>query len=172
MSTSHNILTEKIFCEVFNSTFDKVVRFIASIVKSEEVAIDLAQDVFAKLWERRNSIDINNSLDGYIFVLAKNNSLMHLRRERNQEIFICETLNTQVSEGIDTTYDIQEMLTVVRKCVKQMPEPRKEIFILSRKRGMSNKDIAKKLGIGVKTVEYHITKALSELKKECFTEKK
>lgn len=172
MSTPQHILTEKVFCELFYSTFDKVVRFITAIVKSEEVAIDLAQDTFAKIWERRDSIDMNNSLDGYVYVLAKNNALMHLRKERNQEIFLCETLHTQIHEETDDIYDMQEMLMLIRNCVKRMPDPRREIFILSRKRGMSNKDIADKLGIGVKTVEYHITKALSELKAKCFIEKK
>lgn len=171
MPTSQNILTEKVFCEVFNSTFDKVARFIASIVKSEEVAIDLAQDVFTKLWERRDSIDMNNSLEGYLYVLAKNNALMQLRRERNQELFFCETLSTQINEEIDRHFDVQDILVLVRHCVKQMPEQRREIFILSRKRGMSNKDIAEKLGVGIKTVEYHITKALSEIRKKCFSEK-
>lgn len=164
---SHSTLKEKAFNKLFSSFFDKVVRFITSIVKSEDVALDIAQDVFLKLWENRDSI-VESTVKSYLFVVAKNSALMYLRKKRIKEIFDSKDNTSQFSLDLDALYDAKEIFKKIKSCVMAMPEPRREIFILSRKRGMSNRDIAKKFNIEPKTVEYHITKALSELRKKCF----
>lgn len=162
-----NLSKEEAFNRLFTSFFDKVVRFITSIVKSEEVALDLAQDLFLKLWENRDSI-IESTVGSYLFVVAKNSALMYLRKQKVKEIFASQDSDSQFPAQVDELYDAKETLNRIRSCILAMPEPRREIFILSRKRGMSNSDIAKKFDIKPKTVEYHITKALAELREKCF----
>lgn len=163
----HTISEEDAFNKLFTSSFDKVVRFLTSIVKSEEVALDLAQDVFVKLWESRDSI-IESTVGAYLFVMAKNSALMYLRKKKVKEIFGSQDDASQFSVEVDELYDAKETFNRIKRCILAMPEPRREIFILSRKHGMSHRDIAQKFNIEPKTVEYHITKALSELKTKCF----
>jgi RNA polymerase sigma-70 factor (ECF subfamily) len=73
-------------------------------------------------------------------------------------------LKDVASESIIEKIDSQNLMVMIDLAVSVMPEQRRSVFTLSRKYNMSHKEIAEKLGISVKTVEYHISKALSSLR--------
>ncbi len=134
---------------------------------SEEDAKDLLQSTFLKLWQYRNSVNIDFSLDQQLFHIARTVLIDHIRKANKQEE-INSTVNTATekkslenlqSMAFDTKGQIEHILN-------DMPELRKKVFELHKLEGYSYKEIAKKLGISEKSVDNHLTKALRKLRKE------
>jgi RNA polymerase sigma factor, sigma-70 family/RNA polymerase sigma-70 factor, Bacteroides expansion family 1 len=140
------------------------------LLKSECDAEDVAQEVFCKLWMQPEVWRDVQKPDGYIFMMTKNlilNIFKHQRIEQEyQENVIDQKLLCEIveSEQLDDIY-YKEMQMIVRLVLERMPERRRAIFELSRFEGLSNKEIAAKFNISVRTVEHQIYQALIELKK-------
>ena len=159
---------------IFKAHYSSVKYFIFFLLKSEQDAEDLAQDVFTKLWSRPEIWNNNDATNGYIFTMAKNVTLdfiKHKRLEQNyrdeqiQEILIKELF---VSE--DPLYPIyrDEIQLILDLALNKLPKRRRIIFEMSRLDSMSNQEIASSLDISVRTVEHQIYLALHELKKIIF----
>lgn len=157
-----------------DSTFDalyvkyspQVREFAFHLLKNETEAEDVTHDVFLRLWEQRQSIKDIVSMNGYLFRMTKNAVLNIFKRRnvdlrfRNERIYKKE--NTVELESQVTT---DELLQLIELEISNMPEQRRKIFIMSRFENMSHAEIAEKLDISLKTVQYHISTALSELRK-------
>ena len=157
---------EKTFELVFVTYFNKVKYFIYGLIKSEEDAEELAQDIFVKLWINKESIDFDKNLNAYLHTIARNTTINYLKKKFTHETYVNEQLHQEVvKESVEESYYAQETDLLIKMAVSQMPERRKEIFDLSRGKGLSNDDIAEKLGISKKTVENQLSLALNEIRK-------
>lgn len=171
--TQKSILTQP-FETIFRTHFSSVKRFVFALLKSEEDAEDITQDVFTKLWMKPEIWNEENEIKGYLFAMAKNltfNFIKHKRLEENyQDEQIRENLIKEVSVSDDPLNDLyyKEMQLAVKLKLQQLPPKRKQIFEMSRILNMSHKEIAEKLDISERTVEQHIYKALQDLKKITF----
>ncbi len=160
------------FQHFFLDNFPKVKTFAKLLLKSEIDAEDLAQDVFLKLWSHPEIWhDKTKELDNYLFIMTKNmvlNSFKHqkVEDEYQNDLFSNEQL-IELSEREDVLDHVfyKEMLLALRLTLERMPERRRTIFEMSRFKGMSNKEIAEKLDLSVRTVEHQVYLALTELKK-------
>lgn len=136
------------------------------IVQSKDIAEDIVQDVFIKLWEKRNSLTINASLKAYLFQSVVNQSINYNKKYRNAQIR--ESLfNAAISVDTDTTteqMDYKETSVRIDTAIKSLPEACRMVFVLSRYEHLSYKQIAEHLQISVKTVESQMTKALKLLR--------
>ncbi len=179
MNTDYEkILTEKIsmgeegaFRALFNIYYPKVLTFITCIVKEQSDAEDIAQDIFVKIWERREMLpDHVTSLTGYIYRMSRNAALNKLRRSANLQ-YVSE-LDQHVSDysesasgtEIENEYYAREKALFIRLVVNRMPKQRRLIFEMSRYHGLDNQSIADILHISKKTVENHLSLALKELR--------
>ena len=163
---------EKDFQSFFTVNFPKVKNFARKLLKSDEDAEDVAQDVFCKLWQQPELWQHpNDKLDGYIFVTTRNiilNMFKHQRIEQEYQVsFIENAILCEIIEDDQALKDIyyKELLMILRLALTKMPERRRMIFEASRFQGLSNKDIAEKLGVSIRTVEHQIYLALIDLKK-------
>ena len=154
---------EKDFQSFFTVNFPKVKNFARKLLKSDEDAEDVAQDVFCKLWQQPEMWQHpNDKLDGYIFVTTRNiilNMFKHQRIEQEYQVSFIED-----DQALKDIY-YKELLMILRLALTKMPERRRMIFEASRFQGLSNKDIAEKLGVSIRTVEHQIYLALIDLKK-------
>ena len=160
------------FQRFFISNFPKVKNYAQLLLKSEVDAEDVAQDIFCKLWLQPEIwLDNENELDNYLFIMTRNiilNIFKHQQIEREyQEGYLEKTVLHELIEGEDALNNIyyEEMLLVVRLTLEKMPERRRLIFELSRFKGLSDKEIAEKLNVSIRTVEHQVYLALIELKK-------
>lgn len=155
----------KAFETVFVAYFDKVKHFVERIVRSEDEAEELTQDIFVKLWISRKTIDIQKSFSAFLFTTAHNASFNYLKHKVVQDSYL--NTNTFTEEAINTEEIIyaKEIALLVEMTVNRMPEQRKRIFQLSRNEGLSNDEIADRLNIAKKTVENQLSLALKELRK-------
>ena len=155
----------KAFEDIFIMYFRRVKIFIGGIIKSDVDAEELAQDVFLKLWENREQINVEKSLNAYLYVIARNSAFNFLKHKLVEQSYLD---GYQSYDSVDTPEEIcfaEEINLLVEMTVSQMPIQRRRIYILSRNKGVSNADIATQLDISKKTVENQLSLALQELRK-------
>ena len=162
---------EVAFMSFFDLYFKRIYQFIFKFIREKTESEDLAQIVFIKIWEKRAMLKDVKSIDGFVFTVAHRLVIDHFRlsRTKNNDFTSNKTIN-ETSASTLTSEDliqIHEFEKIYDKSLNALPTKRKEIFILSRHEGLTNNQIALKLGISVKTVENQMTSALSFLK-ECF----
>jgi RNA polymerase sigma-70 factor (ECF subfamily) len=162
---------EKAFMSFFDLYFNKVYQFIFKFIKEKTESEDLAQIVFIKIWEKRVILKDVQSINGYVFTIAHRIVIDHFRLSSTKNnILTANQPYDETSSSHLTSDDLlksHEFEKIYNKALKALPAKRKVIFILSRHEGLSNQQIADKLGISVKTVENQMTSALFYLK-NCF----
>lgn len=146
----------------------KVEEMAFWMLKSRTEAEDVMQSIMLKVWERKEEIAQMTRFSNYLFTMTKNaifdiysRSLVHEKYESTQlssvRYFHDDTLDSQVE-----TNDLALLISIA---VDKMPDQRRRIFRMSRYEGLSNREIAERLRISVKTVENHMTAALGQLRR-------
>lgn len=154
--------------DIFAMYHNRIFRFSLSYLKNDNDAYDIVQDVFIKIWENRLYLDPNTNFDAFIFTITKNAVLSLFRKRLSERKYLDYLAEADHENSHDTEKqtDFVFLQQKYEELIENLPQKRKEIFLLSRKSGLSNKEIALKQGISEKTVEDHITKALAYLKKQ------
>lgn len=135
-------------------------------MKDEEEVSDMVQDIFFKIWTNRESISQVSSFKSYLFRMARNMIYDHFEHSLVKESYEKKQLNKpDYTELIEDHLHVKELELLIDITIEQMPEQRKRIFIMSRKEGLTNEEIANQLSINKRTVENHITQALGDLRK-------
>jgi RNA polymerase sigma-70 factor (ECF subfamily) len=146
--------------------YPRLYEFSRSFLKVEQGIDDILQEVFIRIWQNRRKIKDPASFNSYIFTITRNLLLNELRRRLNHQSLKEEIRNLSIAkeyENADQT-QFRDLKTRVEELVAALPERQKEVFVLSRSEGLSHKEIASRLQITTKTVEYHISLALKFLK--------
>ena len=153
------------FRVVFEHYYPRVYEFIRRIVKSDTISEDIAQDIFVKIWERREMFGVEvQSFGKYIYVMSRNAAINAIRRTGRITPLVEDTVNRSENFSIEDDYYAREKELIIRLTVCQMPEQRRRIFEMSRYMGMDNQTIATTLNLSKKTVENHLTLALKTLR--------
>ena len=149
--------------EIFNRYWEKLFKSADKVLLDEEMAKDIVQEVFVKIWERRYTIQVRN-LNAYLTQAVKYQVASYLRKgkftEKHKEILESIADDTSTEQIIE----IKELKDAITKSLNQIPNRCREIFLLSRYEQLSNKEIAAKLNISIRTVETQISKALKHLR--------
>lgn len=154
----------------------KFERFAALYVHNNEVARDIMMDSFRYLVEHIDGIDTDRNIEGYMFRVVKNKCLDWLEHERvrqtaenairrDAEFEIEMRLATLRAFDPDWLYD-QELRNRIYAAIDRLPEKTRRIFLMSRHDNMSYQEISELLDISVKTVEFHISKALAAIRRD------
>ena len=158
---------ETAFDAVFRDNYAHLVRMAESIVRERALAEEIAQDVMLELWRRRETIAVEQSFRAYLLRSTRNRALNHVRHQR---IVMREaTIAAAAAESASAVSAEDEMLgteleRAIRKAIHSLPERTREVFQLSRDRGLKYVEIAAVLEISVKTVEKRMGQALSQLR--------
>lgn len=152
------------FKNIYEDYFKVLYLFALRIIGDASSAEDIVQDVFTECWMKRNSLDLSRSLKPYLYKLTYNRSLDFLKLSDNKSVAISDRFSL-IDEIFYSTITVDEELNTrevekqIIKCVKQLPDRCREVFLLSRHDNFKNREIAEKLNISIKTVEKHISKA-------------
>ncbi len=151
---------------VFEARYSEVCRAIFRLVPNQSTMQDLAQEVFVKLWEKREQIVINSSLATYLRRMAVNEALMYLRRQRffegEDSLAALPTDGDHLAETLMLHHDLQDTL---QQALRALPPRCRLVFQLSRFEGMTYREIADYTGTSLKTVENQMGKVLKILRK-------
>jgi len=157
----------KQFESLFRSSYVSLVRYATSFVRDHDSAEEIVQDLFFKLWNERDRITIETSLNGYLFRSVHNRCLHLLEHRKVIEKHERETVIGQKRsiESVSEQVQYNELQSSVAKILERLPERCGKIFCMNRFEGLKYNEIADKLAISVKTVEADMGKALKEFRK-------
>jgi len=129
------------------------------------LAEDITQSVFVSLWEKRKSVEIRN-IGTYLFAAVRFRFITYLKAQPHEEAYSLHVLRDQYDgqNPVEVSVRIKELNEAIDKGVAMMPPKTKIIYTLSRAEYYSVKEIAKKLNLSEKAVEYHITQSLKTLR--------
>lgn len=160
--------SEKAFNLLFYKYERKLYAFSLSILPSGEDAEEVVQEVFYKIWKRRDLLDEQMSFKAFIFTVAKNyiyNLLSKRVSETAYKRYYLSATSNQVS-STEETCQFHDLKNTIEQMVNEMPEKRKRVFTMSRFQGLTNREIARQLNLSLSTVENHINKSLKALKQQ------
>lgn len=154
--------------ELFNYYYPRLYKFSKSFIKLDDGIEDILQEVFVKIWNNRATIRSSETFSPFLFTLTRNLLLNELRRRLNCQKIKDEISRLTVSDEFQTFENLEygELKETVDRIVADLPEKQREVFLLSRNEGLSHKEIAEKLNISTKTVEYHIHQSTKTIKEK------
>lgn len=161
---------QKVFNSIFEAYYAPLCRYCTQIVYDPDVAEEIVQDLFCKIWIKREELEITTSLKAYLYKAVLNHSVNHLNYTKLEDKYR-EYVGFSLNEGPDSPIDLlgeEDIKRILSLAVMKMPEKRRMIFEMSRKEELKYSEIAEKLNISQKTVEAQISKALDYLRKVFF----
>ena len=165
---------EETYISLFREYYVPLCAYSRRYVGRKDVAEEIVSDTFLKIWENRASIQINTSIKSYLFQAVYNNSLYYLRKLKNEAIledYFSNTaseniaFSTLADETPEESLVMDDINTRIEEAVAQLPDQQQKAFRLKRFDGRKNAEVAKIMGISVKTVEMHLAKATLTLRK-------
>lgn len=162
------------FNELFSVYRNRFILFAISYVDNKEAAEDIVMDSFMYYWEKRKELDDTSNIPGYILTTIKHKCLNYLKHKLHVEKTHSEIKSHQ-SRVIELNISsleacepqelfAKELEALIMDTLNQLPEPSRTIFIKSRLKNKTYKEIGHDLNISEKSIEYHLTKAIKILK--------
>ena len=157
--------TEAEFENVFKANFKNLYAYANTIVHDDVMAEEMVQNVFCRLWEKREHIQIRESVGGYLYRSVYHESLNYLKHVKVRDAYQAYMIN-QLADSNNAVYEIElgELEERLGLALLEMPEKCRTIFQMSRFEELKYQEIADKLEIPVKTVENQMGKALKLLR--------
>ncbi|GAB6119743.1 RNA polymerase sigma-70 factor [Dysgonomonas termitidis] len=161
---------EEIFKKIFFEYHTPLCNYAFQYTFEKAAAQDIVQDVLCELWLQMDKIDFSYSVDNLLYKYTRNKAINYLskaannRKDKIEELSLSDYVRNLVIDDQVEVLHLKDLMESLEKGINNLPPQCKSIFILSRKDGLKNKDIAQVLGISIKAVEKQITKALFLLK--------
>lgn len=162
--------SHKAFNAIYDMYADKLFGFVFAHTKSREMANDLVQETFLKLWIMRESLSVEGSLLAMLFTISHNKMIDTFRAQINKvefEDYIEFSENAEMEDNaIERKIYYDDFLKAIKLCKNLLPNRQMEIFEMSRENGKSIEEIASELKISEQTVKNQLTSALKMLRAE------
>lgn len=158
----------KAFEMLYDLYYVKLCSYCNSIVKNLPVAEEIVQELIYTVWDRRTTLSFEPELKQYLYRSVYNNAITHVKKESklaiNSELtsFIADSLPRYYQDELET----KELSETIENTLSSLPAQTKDIFQMNRDEEMSYKEIAEKTKLSVKSIEYHMSKAIKVLQKE------
>jgi len=163
LETTTFIITHKSFEQLYLDHWEKLFFFCVKACQDEDVAKEIVQEVFKSLWERKDSLQLKE-VERYLVRSVKLKSFEHIRNKVTRQQHHTQILHSFREEYQDHHMETQELSSKINHLISSLPNQCKNVFRMSRNEGLTNREIAARLYISERAVEYHITRALSTLK--------
>lgn len=155
------------FDAIYNKYCHKLHQFVFMYLKQEEDAEEVVQEVFIKIWESREKVDVYLSFESFLFTIAYNSTMSLLRKrvsETKSREYLKSLQKIETEEKVIDEIQYNELNNKVQSLLEQLSPRQSEIYLLSREEGLSHKEIAIKLNISESTVNNHLVTILKFLK--------
>ncbi|MBQ1647255.1 MAG: RNA polymerase sigma-70 factor [Bacteroidales bacterium] len=163
--------SEGVFRSVYRAEFNNLVHFVNSYTRNRLDSEDLVQETMLAIWKNRESLDPERNFRSYLYTIARNKSLNYLRDNANHlkssSLQESETLINSLalsSPSVEEEINALDLQSFIDRVYLSLPEKVVNTFRMSRQDGFTYNEIAEKLGITVKVVEYHISITLKALR--------
>jgi RNA polymerase sigma-70 factor (family 1) len=155
------------FESLFRSSYVSLVRYAKTLIRDHDSAEEIVQDLFFRLWKDKEKLQIESSLNGYLYRAVHNRCLHYIDHNRVVEKYAREMASNE-QESVESPTDIlhyRDLQSRIAGILERLPEKCGKIFCMSRFEGLKYSEIAEKLSISVKTVEANMGRALKEFRK-------
>ncbi|PSQ81247.1 MAG: RNA polymerase sigma-70 factor [Bacteroidetes bacterium QS_1_63_11] len=157
------------YAELFDEMYRPLFRYVRSITETPEAARDVTQDVFIRLWEARDSLSTDQSLEAYLYRIARNRAYNHERNQRTRtekEDAVRDKTTAQPAPPTrpDVQADADRLEDRLWRWIGELTERQREALVLSRFDGLSHDEVAEVMDISPRTVNNHIVRALKHLR--------
>lgn len=151
------------FEQIYRHYQSQLRLFVLKYVKSFQRAEDIVQDAFLKIWEGREHIDPEKNFPGYLWTITKNLVFKFLKETAHNADRVEEIIMDGTITG-DIRLESKELQNEIRKAILQLPERRREIFLLCKEENLSYDEVSQKLGISRNTIKEHMVLSLRYLR--------
>lgn len=157
---------EDAYEHIYRLYFHKIYMFVLRYVVCKDLAYDLTQDIFLKIWEKRDQLTHAKNFQSYLYCMAKNHTLDRLKHISVSKKAIKELALQYENQckPLDIQYAEKEYFEFLKAEIIDLPERTRIIFKLCREEDKSYKEVAEELGISTDTVKYHMVKSMKTLK--------
>jgi RNA polymerase sigma-70 factor (ECF subfamily) len=155
------------FETLFRSSYTSLVKYAGTLIRDLDTAEEIVQDLFFKIWQDKEKLNIGSSLNGYLFRAVHNRCLHHIEHRKVVEKYAKEisAAEHQVTQNPSDLLQYKELQAKIASILERLPERCGKIFCMNRFEGLKYTEIAEKLSVSVKTVEANMGKALKEFRK-------
>ena len=152
---------QEAFTQLYHLYSERIYSNILKLVKQEQVAQEILQDIFIILWEKRDTIDIQTSFRSYLFRIGENKVIDFYRKARRDQSLYAyiKAAATEHYTHIEEALLNRENAELLQKAVNSLPAQRKQVFELCKLQGKSYQEVSAALGISPSTINDHIVKA-------------
>jgi RNA polymerase sigma-70 factor (ECF subfamily) len=167
-SQLHNIKSgdEQAFEQLFRAQYPVLCGYARKYINDLDQAEEIVQEMFFNFWQKKEKLEINISVEAYLFRSVRNsclNYLKHLKIREEHRLATTQEIKKKEQEVHDNVVAL-ELQEKIESVIEQLPPERKKIFKMSRYEELKYKEIAEKLNLSVKTVEVQMSKALKYLR--------
>ncbi len=155
---------QRLFSTQFHAHYRPLCLYALRFLEDVDLAEDVVQETFTTLWEKRDALPEINSFKSYLYTSVRNNCLMKLRSHRDFEDV--EELQLLEENTEEERMERAELEAKLWQLIDELPEKRREFFLMAKRDGMPYKEIAEETGLSVKTVDNHVTRALKFLREK------
>lgn len=159
-------ITGAVFQNIFHKYYEWLCNYVIKLSGDPALADDIVQEVFIRFWEMREELEIHSSVKYYLLKTCHNQFLQHIRKNK-REVNLLEEIKWETLKNlqVENKEEQSKKLRLLHSVLDELPPRCKEAFLLSKYNKLKYKEIAEEMGISVKTVEIHVSKALSVLRK-------
>jgi RNA polymerase sigma-70 factor (ECF subfamily) len=142
----------------------KLYRYAVTVVHSPQAAQEIVQDVFIRIWHKRETLAGVNSLDNYLFITGRNQVISAMRRQL--QATTPDTPETLVETALppDRRAEYRDLDRLLHRAIDRLPPQQKRVITMSRLEGMSHDLIAEEIGISRETVKKHVMAGLTSIR--------
>ena len=150
---------ERSFDSIFKLYYKDLLLYAGSYLRERQVCEDIVQSLFMHLWYDRKTLSVGRSLKSYLLISVRNRCFDYMRHQNvRNDYFDYVNENSVLSSSNTEEYILySELQDHIKKAINKLPKAQKEVFVLSRIKGIKYKEIAKKLNVSERTVEVPIS---------------
>lgn len=155
--------SEYAFTQIFDRYQPRVFAAALDLLKSRDLAKDVVQEVFLKVWTRRVAFENVRNLEAFIFTMTKNLTLNVLRKKSNEiaaSYQYAMRRDIMAANPVEHALVDQQYADLLRQTLGKLPPQQRRVYELSRLEGLTHEDIARQLNISGRTVNNHMNTAL------------
>jgi RNA polymerase sigma-70 factor (ECF subfamily) len=147
---------------LFDNYRNRLYGYVLAITHSHYTAEEITQEIFMKLWLCRDVLNQVDNLDGYIFAIARNKTLNHLRKAAYDVRLLKElqALSAGSSNDVEERSMVKEYDRMLHEALSLLSPQRRLVYVMSRQRGLDHAEIAHQLQLSRNTVKNHMVEAL------------
>lgn len=166
--TIHPPYDDLAFEQLFKSHFKALHAYACTLLKDEDTAEEIVQNMFLKFWEKRELLNVQTSIKAYLYKCVHNDSLNFLKHQKiktKYQDFATYTMNNHY-EPASSKVEMTELEIKLQQALNELPQQCRTIFQMSRFEELKYREIADQLGLSVKTIENQMSKALKIMRME------